>query len=128
MKCLTVKNPWADWIINGLQGRIKTTENRTWETTYRGRLYIHVSKTPDKSAIEGIIIEPEVIERWQVQQGCIIGSVELYAIDRDIKTHWDEAGLFHWRLRNPELLKKPIPARGSLGLWDFHIKQEQTHD
>jgi hypothetical protein len=36
MKVLSVKNPWADWIIFGHEGKIKTTENRTWETLYRG--------------------------------------------------------------------------------------------
>lgn len=39
MKCLSVKNPWGYLICAG----VKDVENRTWETDYRGRLYIHSS-------------------------------------------------------------------------------------
>jgi hypothetical protein len=120
MKVLTVKNPWADWIIFGHMGNIKTTENRTWETPYRGRLYIHVSKTFDKYPLKNHFSDLGAdIERWEKQQGHIIGFVELYDIDRDIKTEWDEEGLFHWRFKNPIPLEKAIPARGALGLWEY---------
>jgi hypothetical protein len=62
------------------------------------------------------------LNRWEKQKGHIIGTVELYAVDREMKTQWDEPGLFHWRLRNPVLFDKPIPARGSLGLWNYQEK------
>lgn len=39
MKVLSIKNPYAYWVING----IKDVENRTWKTDYRGKLLIHVS-------------------------------------------------------------------------------------
>lgn len=29
------------------------------------------------------------------------------------------AGRFAWEMRNPTLFSKPIPAKGSLGLWEF---------
>ena len=32
---------------------------------------------------------------------------------------WAGNGMWHWVLRNPVLFEKPIPARGSLGLWDY---------
>jgi hypothetical protein len=114
-----VKNPWADWIINGLDGQIKTTENRTWKTLYRGRIMIHVSKTLDYNFTKRLGFDPSLLVRWDRQQGCIIGSVELYAIDREMKTQWDEPDLFHWRFKNPVPLKNPVPARGSLGLWNY---------
>jgi hypothetical protein len=119
MKVLTVKNPWADWIINSLNGQIKTTENRTWETLYRGRIMIHVSKTFDQLNIHPPQATSEDMDWWEKQKGHIIGTVELYAIDREMKTQWDESGLFHWRFKNPLLLEKAIPARGFLGLWNY---------
>jgi hypothetical protein len=120
MKVLSVKNPWADWIIFGHKGNIKTTENRTWETLYRGRIYIHVSKQVDKYAVNKLFQATDAdLERWENQAGMIIGSVELYAIDREIKTKWDEPDLFHWRFKNPLPLERAIPARGSLGLWEY---------
>lgn len=42
VKVLSVKNPFAYSIIYGG----KDVENRTWNTDYRGRLYIHVSGDP----------------------------------------------------------------------------------
>jgi hypothetical protein len=116
MKVLTVKNPWADWIIFGQRGEFKTTENRTWETLYRGRIYIHVSKKIDKRVD---LADSRDMEYWENQTGMIIGSVELYAIDREMKTEWDDWRLFHWRLKNPLPLERAIPARGALGLWEY---------
>lgn len=43
VKVLSVKNPFAYSIIYGG----KDVENRTWNTDYRGRLYIHVSGEPE---------------------------------------------------------------------------------
>jgi hypothetical protein len=120
MKVLTVKNPWADWIIFGHKGNIKTTENRTWETLYRGRICIHVSKKIDLDAVDKLFpADSEDMEYWENQTGLIIGSVELYAIDREIKTEWDEPGLFHWRFRNPVWIDRTILVRGALGLWNY---------
>jgi len=119
MKVLSIKNPWADWIMFGRKGNFKNTENRTWEVMYRGRLLIHVSKTLDRYAAERYNAKPEDYERWKEQAGKIIGTVELYAIDRDIQSFWDESDLFHWRIRDPQPLKKPVPALGRLGLWEY---------
>lgn len=40
MKVLSVKQPWAALLVNG----IKDIENRTRRTTFRGRILIHASK------------------------------------------------------------------------------------
>jgi hypothetical protein len=129
MKVLSVKNPWADWIIFGHKGKIKTTENRTWEILYRGRIYIHVSKQIDMYAVDKLFqATGEDLEYWKNQTGMIIGSVELYAIDREIKTEWDEPDLFHWRFKNPSPLERAIPARGSLGLWNYEENNGERKD
>ena len=39
MKTLSVKQPYASFICHG----IKTVENRTWSTDYRGKILIHAS-------------------------------------------------------------------------------------
>ena len=43
MKALSVRQPWAFLIVNGL----KDIENRTWHTNFRGRVLIHAGKTLD---------------------------------------------------------------------------------
>ncbi len=47
MKALSIKQPWAELI---LQGR-KTIEIRSWNTKYRDYFLIHTSKKPDTEAI-----------------------------------------------------------------------------
>lgn len=44
-KCLTIKQPWAGLIAYGF----KTIETRSWQTNYRGRIYIHAGKTIDEA-------------------------------------------------------------------------------
>ena len=39
MKTITIKQPWAQFIAEG----IKDIENRTWKTNFRGRVLIHAS-------------------------------------------------------------------------------------
>jgi hypothetical protein len=42
MKVILIRQPYASLICWG----IKTIENRTWDTSYRGRLLIHASGKP----------------------------------------------------------------------------------
>jgi hypothetical protein len=42
MKTLSIKQPFAELICRG----IKTIENRSWDTKYRGKLLIHASSRP----------------------------------------------------------------------------------
>ena len=47
MKAITIKQPWASLIVAG----IKDIENRTWKTSFRGRVLIHAAKTPVKEGL-----------------------------------------------------------------------------
>lgn len=48
MKVITIKQPFASLIANG----IKEYEFRTWKTKYRGKLLIQASKGVDKKAMK----------------------------------------------------------------------------
>lgn len=48
MKCLSVKQPFANLIASGK----KKIEIRSWKTSYRGELLIYASKMPDESALK----------------------------------------------------------------------------
>lgn len=37
MKALTLREPWASLVLEG----VKTLETRSWATRYRGELFIH---------------------------------------------------------------------------------------
>jgi hypothetical protein len=118
-KVLSIKNPWAYFIIYGFEEmagqKIKDVENRTWYTDYRGPLLIHCSKKVDA----GIPCDelPHGVN-WQDYNECIIGQVNLVECVKNSKSPWAENGLWHWVLKDPTPCK-PIPVKGSLGLWEY---------
>ena len=48
IKVITLKQPWASLIANGY----KKYEFRSWNTKYRGKLYIHAGKGIDREYIK----------------------------------------------------------------------------
>jgi hypothetical protein len=54
MKALTVKQPWASLIVEG----IKNIENRTWKTNFRGRILIHAATQSEYVGIREIEANP----------------------------------------------------------------------
>lgn len=127
MKTLSVKNPWAWLICSGY----KDVENRTWKTNYRGKILIHASLKWDchKGELCSIlnVLEWDAIpipNRMELSNhltpsGAIIGEAEIIDIINNSKSIWAAEGQYHWILKNQKLYDKPIPAKGSLGLWEF---------
>lgn len=120
MKALTVRQPWA-WAILHAGKRI---ENRTRRTNFRGRFYIHAGLAAPNwpimfdaaEARHGTGINPDWFE-----YGALIGTAELVDCvwsDRPVMP-WGEPSAWHWMLDNVKPLRKPIPARGQLGLWEY---------
>jgi hypothetical protein len=133
MKTLTIKEPWATLIIDG----IKDVENRTWRTNYRGKILIHTSKkvfnyfrhvafNTDQyiDIVHGYgasscnydkIFDKELI------YGAIIGEVELVDVIRGSESVWSESECWHWLLKNPMRYDKPVlNVKGKLSLWDYN--------
>lgn len=134
MKALSIIMPWP-WLIMKFG---KDVENRSWSTSYRGQLLIHASKKPAPGALDmmnNIFLSLEQIARlnencreieerkWQEicsdWCGHIVGTVEIVDCVRGYKSRWAEPGMWHWVLKNPVLFTDPIPARGSLRLWEY---------
>ncbi len=121
MKALTLKQPWAELI---LQGR-KRIELRKWNTNFRGEFLIHSSKNPDLKSMKRFRLK-------NLPNGFILGKVEL----KDVKTYQDDEefskdknlhlaeekwGNKGFILENPQRIKK-IHCRGNLGFWEFKNK------
>lgn len=105
MKALTVRQPWASLIIAG----VKDVENRTWRTSYRGRLLIHAGRGRDTC-------DHEVPD--DLPGGVILGSVTLLDCVRDHPSPWSIPASWHWLLGDVQPWARPVPVRGQLGLWD----------
>lgn len=71
MKCLSLKQPYAELLISGK----KTIELRNWNTKFRGKFLIHSSKKVDKERSESVGINHENLIR-----GAIIGTANLYDV------------------------------------------------
>jgi hypothetical protein len=123
-KVLTIRQPWAGLILLSL----KDIENRTWSTSYRGKLIIHASadmrdhewmsarvrcqsmglKFPDGDMLLG-------------NTGALLGVVTLTDIlpPAPDAVGWRVPVNYGWVLAEPVIFPTPIPIKGKLGLWNL---------
>jgi len=150
MKALSIRQPWA-WLIvrpdivdskerqlAEKQNRLKTIENRTWTTKYRGEFLIHASKTWD-------IIEFRNIKRifynfpsghidynnflyafknGRLKQGGIIGRAILYEVCLSaFRNPWYDLSPYGFALKNILPLSF-MPCKRQLGFFNVNYKVE----
>nr|DAW16373.1 MAG TPA: ASCH domain protein [Bacteriophage sp.] len=127
MKALTVKQPWASFIVHGIQD----IKNSKCETNYRGRVLIYAAAdkkfmnippsdfmTDDQiDAYEKNCFDFPMQERKLYS--VIIGSVEIVDCVKNHPSIWAKKGVCNWVLANPVLFEKPIPAKGKLSFWEY---------
>jgi hypothetical protein len=115
---LSIRQPWAELI---LQGR-KTIELRTWETDYRGLLWLHAGQAADLGLDRSFgVSDPP--------RGAFVGRITLEDISPIDLFRWEgwrgqhldsgryQPGLFAWHLSSAERLRQPVPAPGKLKLF-----------
>ena len=126
MKVLTLKQPWATLISEGL----KEYEFRSWKTSYRGKLLIHA----------GVSIDKEEIKKYNYDypKSRIVALVELIdciKIDNNFnKMIKDKNSIVYgskdregyaWKLRLIKKIDDNKEIKGKLGLWnieDYDLK------
>jgi len=132
MKTLSVKNPWGDLLVRG----IKDVENRTWKTSYRGRLLIHAPQAIDQNYRNmSLLFTPEQWDSLSVKDqrlmftgiftcSAIIGEVELVDCVKDSKSVWASPDSYHWIVKNAVMYKEPIlNVKGKLSLWEYNFEK-----
>ena len=130
MKALSIRQPWA-WLI--VQG-IKDIENREWHTNFRGKIYIHAGKTTDASVPALSVTEDWIIERLTEDQrrryvttpkarGAIVGEVDIVDCVICSDNPWF-VGQYGFVLANPVAYDEPIPCKGMLGLFNVELPNE----
>lgn len=119
MKALSYRDPWGWLVAMG----IKPVDNRSWKTNFRGRIYIHVSKTFDEEGFVYIRMNPDLIRQIpnredfynlkinQPNAGKIIGEVDVVDCVDKSESPWffGPFGLIH---KNPALYKVPVACKG----------------
>ena len=120
MKALSLKQPWADLIVQGK----KIIETRKWRTNFRGEFYIHASTSFDKKNCESFGIKNPVT-------GALIGKVELVNVkeyknkkefDEDYRKHFAKNFVrYGYLLRNIKRIN-PVPYKGKLNFFEVKTK------
>lgn len=105
-RALSVRQPWAYAILH----LGKNVENRPWRTHYRGRILIQTSLKIERDEARKLKLDPD-----DLPTGAIVGSVEIVDCIRNSKSKWAIRGQWHWLLKNPRVLAKPILLKGALG-------------
>ena len=134
MKALSLIAPWGTLIAIGQ----KTIETRSWPTRYRGEIAIHQSKSFPGWAKFELRYDPfaSALDNVEIPLGCVIATARLVdclptgcigdphprvpARDSSEYAFGDYSpGRWMWCLSEVRRLDKPIPARGTLGLWEW---------
>jgi hypothetical protein len=101
-RVITVWQPYAHAIVAG----IKTTEDREWKPSWRGRLHIHAGLEIDVAAPAGLWPPAGLLAR-----SAILGYVTLADVE-------GEPGAWRWILTDPVQLAQPLTGvRGHPGIW-----------
>jgi hypothetical protein len=145
MKVLSLLQPFASLIVVGA----KRIETRPWKTQYRGPLLIHASTRFPKDYRELCQKEyfSDYVPDWKVlPRGQVIGRADLvdFIPTDELEAFFNmPSGLvsvggktwrltkqehafgnytpnrFGWLLKNPVEFNDPLPAKGSLSLWEL---------
>jgi len=126
MKAITLTQPWATLVAI----LVKQIETRSWRTFYRGPLAIHAGKKFSPCFDSRILKVLEANCIYELPTGVIVATCTLVRIIRIYPDNVPPAPEFYfgdytagrwaWHLSDVVALAKPIPARGSLGLWEWH--------
>ena len=126
MKVLTLKQPWATLISEGL----KEYEFRSWNTNYRGKLLIHAGLGIDK--------KDAIKYKYEYPKSRIVALVELVDCikidDKFNKMIKDKNSNVYgsknregyaWKIKLIKKINNSKEIKGKLGLWnieDYEIK------
>ncbi len=120
MKALSLKQPWAELILQGK----KTIETRKWKTKFRGPFLIHASRSVHKEGMTEFGFS-------ELPTGCIVGKAELVdvkeyptkeAFDADIPLH--QVRMTRWTKRRYGFVLanvqrvEPKPIKGQLNFFE----------
>ena len=133
MKAISLLQPWASLVVMG----IKKIETRNWGTKHRGTILIHASQGKAGSIFTA---EPSfkryIPDFKKLPFGAIIGEATITNVYRinelemndelinrltmEEKAFGDYSeGRYAWMLEDAVEFSTPIPARGTLSIWEY---------
>jgi hypothetical protein len=134
MRAITLRQPWATLVALGA----KRIETRRWRTSHRGPLAVHAAAAfpPEARALCGSppfvaalagggFSSPELLPLGAVVAVATLIDVREITPENGPAGEPERAfgdyspGRFMWLLEGVTPLARPIPARGTLGLWEW---------
>lgn len=133
MKAISLLQPWASLVVIGA----KTIETRNWGTKYRGPILIHASQGKAGSIFAvGPPFKKYIPDFKKLPFGAIVGQAMITNVLRvenlemsdetinrftmEEKAFGDYSeGRYAWILEEPLQFNNPIPARGTLSIWEY---------
>ena len=122
MKCLSLKQPFAELVVSGR----KTIELRSWNTHYRGPFLVHASGNADEDACSRFGMDPRSLAKRVIMGKALLYDVKEYKGDgefaRDREKHLAtdnySSSRFGFILKDAVRFKEPIPMKGMLGFFE----------
>lgn len=127
MKTLSIKEPYASLIKN----KVKHYETRSYDTKYRGEIFIHASLGKKADCDELWKMVGKVLPGYIICKANLVDSICMddEFINEVGKNPWEyksghyKPGRYAWKLESVEVIK-PIKAKGNLGLWNYYSLEE----
>jgi hypothetical protein len=123
---LSVRHPWIQLILAGR----RPIEVRGRATAYRGRLYLHASRTYGAAEREAAA-RTGMPDPTPEQKGVVLGAVTLAGCRLMTDADWEAAGvprsekrLWAWLLESPESVE-PFEAKGERGLFGVELPRRK---
>ena len=125
MKVLTLKQPWATLVAEG----IKKYEFRSWKTNYRGKILIHAGTGIDKKELEKFrdlnleFPSKRILAEVEIED-CLELNDELnkkISAEKNIAYGSKYRTGYAWKLINPKKINYDKEVKGQLGLWNINI-------
>lgn len=125
MKVLTLKQPWATLVAEG----IKKYEFRSWKTNYRWKILIHAGSGIDKKNMERfnslnlnfpskkIIAEVELVDCLELDDKLNKKIIN----ENNIAYGSKKRSGYAWKFKNVKKINVEKDIKGQLGLWNIDI-------
>ena len=128
MKVLTLKQPWATLVSEG----IKKYEFRSWKTKYRGKILIHAGANVDKEEMKKFnklkceFPSSRIVAIAEIED-CLELDDELnnkIIMENNVAYGKKRRNGYAWRLKNIRKINYNKEIKGKLGLWNHEINEE----
>ena len=125
MKVLTLKQPWATLVAEG----IKKYEFRSWKTNYRGKILIHAGTGIDKKELEKFkdlnleFPSKRILAEVEIED-CLELNDELnknIIAEKNIAYGSKYRTGYAWKLTNSKKINYDKEVKGQLGLWNIDL-------